>query len=97
MVNIDNELYNEIKDYCRINNLKIGAYINQLLKKAFMIDKYGETPFKKENKNEKKEKTEDKKENIKPAAPVKQTVSPIKEKKAPVKEKVTQNKNKRRL
>lgn len=50
MVNIDTKLYSEIKDYCKINNLKIGEYINNLLQKAFIEDKYGKTPF--DNKEE---------------------------------------------
>lgn len=41
---IDRKLYNEIKDYCELNNLKPRDYIHSLLKKAFMEDKYGKMP-----------------------------------------------------
>lgn len=43
-VNVKEKLYKQIKDYCSINNLPIGEYINDLLQKAFMVDKYGEKP-----------------------------------------------------
>lgn len=42
---IDKKLHDEIKEYCKLNNLKITQFINTLLKRAFMIEKYGETPF----------------------------------------------------
>ena len=41
---IDKELYNEIKEYCVLNGLKPKDYIHSLLKKAFMRDKYGDRP-----------------------------------------------------
>lgn len=41
---IDKELYKEIKEYCLLNGLKPKDYIHDLLKKAFMRDKYGERP-----------------------------------------------------
>ena len=41
---IDKELYKEIKDFCVLNNLKPKEYIHRLLKEAFMKDKYGEKP-----------------------------------------------------
>lgn len=45
MVEIDKKLYSDIKEYCKINNLIIKDFINKLLKQAFMVEKYGETPF----------------------------------------------------
>lgn len=45
MVEIETKLYNDIKLYCKINNLVIKDFINKLLKKAFMVEKYGERPF----------------------------------------------------
>jgi hypothetical protein len=45
MVEIDKRLYQEIKDYCKLNNLIIKDFINKLLKKAFTIEKYGDKPF----------------------------------------------------
>lgn len=53
---IEKKLYSEIKDYCSINNLKIGDFVNKLLRKAFNIEKYGVAPpFLKENSVEKEE------------------------------------------
>lgn len=43
---IDKELYKEIKEYCDLNGIKPKEYANNLLRKAFMEDKYGKTPFK---------------------------------------------------
>ena len=45
MVEIEQKLYNEIKEYCRLNHLVIKDFVNKLLRKAFTIEKYGETPF----------------------------------------------------
>ena len=45
MVEIEKKLYSDIKEYCKINGLVIKDFINSLLKKAFTIEKYGETPF----------------------------------------------------
>ena len=42
---IDKELYKDIKEYCDLNGIKAKEYINTLLRKAFMQDKYGERPF----------------------------------------------------
>lgn len=43
-VKIEEKLYNSISDYCNINNLKICNFINELLKKQFMLEKYGSKP-----------------------------------------------------
>ena len=45
MVEIEQKLYNDIKQYCKLNELVIKDFINKLLKKAFTIEKYGERPF----------------------------------------------------
>ena len=54
---IDKKLYDEINEYCKLNNLKTRDFIHKLLKDSFFKEKYGESPFsfKKENKNELKE------------------------------------------
>ena len=49
MVEIDKRLYQEIKDYCKLNNLVIKDFVNKLLKKAFIIEKYGDRPFSENN------------------------------------------------
>lgn len=45
MVEIENKLYSEIKEYCKLNGLVIKDFINKILKKAFTIEKYGDKPF----------------------------------------------------
>lgn len=45
---IDKKLHEEIKEYCKLNGLKTTEYVNSLLKKAFMEDKYGVSPFSKD-------------------------------------------------
>lgn len=59
---IDKELYKEIKEYCDLNGIKPKEYVNSLLRKAFIEDKYGKTPFNRptsEMTEEAKEKTEE--------------------------------------
>lgn len=42
---IDGQLYEELKKFCQLNNFKLTAYVDHLLRDAFMIDKYGDAPF----------------------------------------------------
>ena len=42
---IDKKLYADIKEYCQLNGLKVKDFINDTLKRAFMAEKYGKTPF----------------------------------------------------
>ena len=49
VVKIKDTLYQEIKDYCNVNNLKINDFVNDLIQKQFMIEKYGDVPFYKFN------------------------------------------------
>lgn len=44
-VQIKEELYQEIKEFCTLNKLKINQFVNDLLQKSFMIEKYGDSPF----------------------------------------------------
>jgi len=44
-VQINEKLYNNILEYCKLNNLKIKDYINEILGKCFLAEKYGDTPF----------------------------------------------------
>jgi hypothetical protein len=50
-VNIEDKLYQDIKDYCRLNKLTISVFVNDLLRKNFMVEKYDDAPpfFKKKN------------------------------------------------
>ena len=43
-VEIKNKLYKDISNYCKANHLVIKEYVNQLLTKQFMVDKYGDKP-----------------------------------------------------
>ena len=45
LVQIRPKLYADIKEYCQLNNFKIGWFINDLLQKSFMTEKYGDSPF----------------------------------------------------
>lgn len=41
----DNKLYDQIVEYCKINGLKVSNFITEMVRKQFMIEKYGDTPF----------------------------------------------------
>lgn len=41
---IDKQLYAEIKEYCELNGLKPRDFVHNILKKAFMEEKYGKAP-----------------------------------------------------
>lgn len=41
----DNKLYDQIVEYCKINGLKVSNLITEMVRKQFMIEKYGDTPF----------------------------------------------------
>ena len=58
---LDNNIYSEINEYCKENNLKTRDFIHKILKEAFLKEKYGDSPFAfiKET-----EKTNEVKENI---------------------------------
>ena len=38
---LDKDLYKEIKEYCDLNKLKTRDFIHQILRDAFMKEKYG--------------------------------------------------------
>lgn len=42
---LEDKLYKEITQYCKANDLKIGKFCNDLLKKSFATEKYGDIPF----------------------------------------------------
>ena len=42
---LDKNLYEEINEYCKLNNLKTRDFIHKILKDAFVKEKYGDTPF----------------------------------------------------
>lgn len=43
-IEISDKLFNDIKKYCELNELKVNEYIEGLLKKVFTIEKYGDRP-----------------------------------------------------
>lgn len=43
---LDKQLYNEINEYCKLNDLKTRDFIHKILKEGFMKEKYGDSPFK---------------------------------------------------
>jgi len=51
---IDKQLYAEIKEYCELNGLKPREFVHGILKKAFMEEKFGKIPAVLQN-NAKKE------------------------------------------
>jgi hypothetical protein len=63
MIELDKKLHKEIKEYCQMNGLIMKEYVNSLLKKAFVVDKFGETPFgnieQKDVNNKKEEKSKE--------------------------------------
>lgn len=42
---IERKLLNDIIDYCKLNGIEVDTYVNQKLRSALMIDKYGSSPF----------------------------------------------------
>ena len=41
----DDKLYNDIVDFCQINNEKINIFCQRVLKKQLLNEKYSDTPF----------------------------------------------------
>lgn len=64
---INNKLYQEILDYCKINNLEdVDSFINELIHTGFMVTKFGTSPFdvlKKQKQNNAEEKIDTEKKD----------------------------------
>ena len=41
----DEILYNDIVEYCKLNNEKINNFCQRVLKEQLLVEKYGNTPF----------------------------------------------------
>ena len=41
----DENLYNDIVEYCKLNDEKINIFCQRVLKEQLLIEKYGDTPF----------------------------------------------------
>lgn len=44
-VAIDETLYDEISEYCKLNKITIKDFSEKALKEALMLEKYGDAPF----------------------------------------------------
>ena len=44
-ISIDEKLYSEIKEYCKLNGLKLNEFVESLLRKTFTLEKFGDVPF----------------------------------------------------
>ena len=44
-VSIDGKLYSDLKEYCDYNHLKLNAYVEELIRKQFTVEKFGTSPF----------------------------------------------------
>lgn len=44
-IEISDRTYERLKEYCVLNNLKIGQYADKLLYDSLMIEMYGDVPF----------------------------------------------------
>lgn len=41
----DERLYNDIVEYCKLNNEKISNFCQRVLKEQLLVEKYGDMPF----------------------------------------------------
>lgn len=44
-VSINEDLYNEISEYCKLNKITVKDFSEKALKDALMLEKYGDIPF----------------------------------------------------
>ncbi len=42
---IDVKLEADIKEYCKLNGIKATEFVNNILKKGLMVEKYGDKPL----------------------------------------------------
>lgn len=44
-IEISDKTYEDLKEFCRLNSLKIGQYADKLIRDGLMIEMYGDVPF----------------------------------------------------
>lgn len=44
-VEISDKTYEDLKEFCRLNDLKIGQYADKLIHDGLMLEMYGDVPF----------------------------------------------------
>ena len=44
-IEISDKTYEDLKEFCSLNNLKIGQYADKLIHDGLMIEMYGDVPF----------------------------------------------------
>ena len=44
-VEISDKTYEDLKEFCSLNNLKIGQFTDKLIRDGLMIEMYGDVPF----------------------------------------------------
>lgn len=42
---IEEKILQDYKDYCELNNIDLGKFINKTLRNALLVEKYGDSPF----------------------------------------------------
>lgn len=44
-IEINDKTYEDLKEFCTLNNLKIGQFADKLIRDGLMIEMYGDVPF----------------------------------------------------
>lgn len=44
-VEISDKTFEDLRDFCKLNDLKIGQYADKLIRDGLMIEMYGDVPF----------------------------------------------------
>lgn len=95
-VHIPLKLYNEIKEYCILNEIsEINKTISSMLEKGFNITKYGNSPFKFKEQNTKIEEKDVQKKELFNNIEQKENTEQINENKVNVKTEIIKKPNKK--
>jgi len=44
-IEINDKTYEDLREFCRLNDLKIGQFADKLIREGLMIEMYGDVPF----------------------------------------------------